>query len=215
MIFISWVCDNPLIHAVVSFVLTSYLSLIISHLLRLPAFDDSGRGRHHFAIPIPVATHLPAHCFCTTASPPGCSCAVPHWYPAQRRSSAIRSPPPTRGTELNRDLMCNASVVSCVDTPVGISACRHFTFILKDLICRLERSLSSLPVPSVLHARQFALCLRHVKLTWHGSLSRIKSCTQDHFMLHEYPTEASLKSLCPRKEAVERQLRAGGMRAKM
>ncbi len=33
-------------------------------------------------------------------------------------------------------------------------------------------------------------------------------------MLHEYLTEASLKSLCPRKEAVEKQL-GGGMKAKM
>lgn len=80
-------------------------SLLSSSLLRLPAFDDSVRVRHHLAVPIPVATHLPAHCFCTAASPAGCSCAIPDGYPAQRRSSAILPPPAAWGTELNRDLM--------------------------------------------------------------------------------------------------------------
>lgn len=86
--------------------LCTCILMLIPPLPRLPAFDDSGRGRLHSAVPLPVATHLPAHRLCTAASPPGGSCAVHDGHPPQRRSSAILPPPSSRGKGLNEDPLC-------------------------------------------------------------------------------------------------------------
>lgn len=152
-----------------------------SHLFRLPAFDDGVGVRYHLAVPIPVATHLPAHCFCTAASPAGCSCAIPDGDPAQRWSSAILPPSSTWGTELNKALM-------------------HF------LCEHASRTKASKNMSPELLARQFALCFQPSELRWCSCFSWIQSCTQDNFMMHSYLTEKSLKLRRLRKKAVKRQL---------
>lgn len=66
-------------------------------LLRLPAFDDGVRVRHHPALPLPVAAHLPAHRVHSPVPPAGRTRAVPDGNPAPRPSSEVLPAPSTRG----------------------------------------------------------------------------------------------------------------------
>lgn len=105
--------------------LCTCILMLIPPLPRLPAFDDSGRGRLHSAVPVPVATHLPAHRLCTAASPPGGSCAVHDGHPPQRRSSAILPPPSSRGKGLNEDPLCKCDAKRMKKDVTGAS-CQPF-----------------------------------------------------------------------------------------
>lgn len=174
--------------------LCTCILMLIPPLPRLPAFDDSGRGRLHSAVPVPVATHLPAHRLCTAASPPGGSCAVHDGHPPQRRSSAILPPPSSRGKGLNEDPLCKCDAKRMKKDVTGAS-CQPFA----DPLCAACVTV-------------LLLCLRPVRLGRYSPppLSPAQSCARDRFMPHEYLAECALKSLCPRKEAVERLLRGRG-----
>lgn len=174
--------------------LCTCILMLIPPLPRLPAFDDSGRGRLHSAVPLPVATHLPAHRLCTAASPPGGSCAVHDGHPPQRRSSAILPPPSSRGKGLNEDPLCKC------DAKKDEKGCNWsvLSAVCWSPLCCMRDSFAPLPPACQTGAIQSP------------PLSPAQSCARDRFMPHEYLAECALKSLCPRKEAVERLLRGRG-----
>lgn len=167
----------------------------LPHVLRLPAFDDSGRGHHHLAIPISMATHLSANHIRTITSPPGCSCAISDGHSAPRRSSAILPPPTARGTTLNKD-KCIYSFNSGLhdfsqDSYTHSISKKVFlywsiSYPLVDLLCS---ACMILPLPP---SRAFWTVLMHFHRAAH--LSQTRSYIWDHFMLHEYISRLSLWS---------------------
>lgn len=137
---------------------------------------------------------------------------VPFLLGIQRRDGAQRSSLHLPH-EVQHSTMCKGIYIFLCE-----HACQNFSIVQEMCTKRSEMFLSNwsaLPAicwspPFWVHGNVPSACgllnwddtFPHSYPHFHKSNPAIR----DHFMLHEYLAEASLKLLCPRKEAVERQL---------